>query len=171
MASDALADFRSRRHFIPHPDAERFDTVTVDTVERWKESELSGDEWRFSYVARFWRHGICAASGGGSSIEDALVQAAANYSRTKTTDDGGYYGNLAEVCCQPGCPKPWTVLMHPVRRYSSRGEELTRPYGEGDVRGFCERHRHRGDCGLDDNDDNYVEVETRFPPDWEDDDG
>ena len=31
--------------FLPHPDAERFDAVTIDTVERWKESELSGDEW------------------------------------------------------------------------------------------------------------------------------
>lgn len=59
-------------HFIPHPDAERFDAVTVETVERWKESELSGDEWRFSYVATFWSHGQAITRVGGGSVEEAL---------------------------------------------------------------------------------------------------
>lgn len=30
-----------------------------------------------------------------------------------------------------------------------------------------ERHRVRGDCALDDADDNYEVVEERFPPSWE----
>lgn len=35
----------------PHRDCERYDRIEINCVERWKESELSGDEWRFSYVA------------------------------------------------------------------------------------------------------------------------
>lgn len=153
-------------HHIPHPDAERFDGVRVETVERWKESELSGDEWRFSYVATFYRHGVKSAAVSGASIADVLLRAAALYRGVETEDEGGFYGNLAELCCQPGCPNPWTALMHPVKAYSRSGGELVRPYPEHHVRGFCEHHRHRGDCGLDDAERNYIVVEERFPPDW-----
>lgn len=158
----------SNHRFTPHPDAERFDAVTLETIERWKESELSGDEWRFSYRATFWSHGEKRAAISAASIADLLVRAASEYGRVKCTDEppGGYYGDLANICCQPGCATPWTVLLHPVKAYTDRGEALMTPYGENDVRGFCERHRHRGDCGLDDNDDNYVLVEERFPPEW-----
>ena len=38
-------------HHIDHPKAQRFDRVEARVVERWKESELSGDEWRH----RPWR--------------------------------------------------------------------------------------------------------------------
>ena len=48
-------------NFIPLNKAERFDRVDVRTVERWKESELSGDEWRYSYVATLYQHGYAAA--------------------------------------------------------------------------------------------------------------
>jgi hypothetical protein len=154
----------SDRRFIPHPDAERFDAVTIDTVERWKESELSGDEWRFSYSIKFWRHGEVVAHGSGSSVEDALLVAAYQFSRKEV--EGPFMGDLSEVCCQPGCPNPWTLLLHPVERYTQSGDKLARPYSENEVRGFCERHKHRGDCGLDDSDANYVVVEERFPPEW-----
>jgi hypothetical protein len=159
-----------RRHFVPHEDAERFDAVTVETIERWKESELSGDEWRFSHVAKFWRKGQVVATINAVSIEAALLSAAHQFSRVKLDDDvpGGFYGDLEEMCAQPACDQPWTVLLHPVKRYAKGGGELARPYSEGDVRGFCERHKRRGDCGLDDADDNYVEVETRFPRAWGD---
>lgn len=163
-----MSDWR----FIPHPDAERFDAVTLETVERWKESELSGDEWRFSYIATFWSHGQKRASISAASIADLLVRAASEYSRVKIAEPpGGYYGDLENLCCQPGCGAPWVVLLHPVKAYTVRGEALVRPYGEKDVRGFCDRHRHRGDCALDDTDPNYVVVEERFPPNWAESEG
>lgn len=60
-------------------------------------------------------------------------------------------------------------MLHPIKRYTRQGEELVRPYNEKDVRGFCGVHRHRGDCGLDDNDANYELVLDRRadlrPPD------
>lgn len=147
--------------FIPHPEAERFDQVILRTEERWKESELSGDEWRFSYIADFYSHGVHVGSINGRSIEDLLVRAAAGYNSLKDDTSGGYYGDLENICCQPGCKSKWVHLLHPIRRYSRTGQELVRSYANDEVRGFCEKHKHRGDCGLDDNDDNYVAVAYR----------
>ncbi len=39
------------------PDAQAFDEVRIRTVPRWKESGLSGDEWRISATVEFWRKG------------------------------------------------------------------------------------------------------------------
>lgn len=167
-----MAEQTATRRFVPHPDAERFDKVVVEVVERWKESELSGDEWRFAHVATFYRHGQPVARRSHLSIEKVLLAAAAEFGDIKVPVKGEddkyepWMGDLSEVCCQPGCTKPWVVLLHPVKRYDSRGQQMARPYDADDVRGFCERHRHRGDCGLDDSDFNYELVEERFPPEW-----
>lgn len=158
-------------HFIPLNVGERFDSVDVRTVERWKESELSGDEWRYSYVAYFFSHGVLVAETRGRSIEDVLKVASVDYNRVTNGTDGGYYGDLANLCCQPGCKNVWVHLLHPLKRYTKQGQELMRLYSEKDVRGFCEKHKHRGDCGLDDADVNYVGVAYRdvsgkwMPPD------
>lgn len=151
---------KKKWYFLPHPDAERFDAVTVETLPRWKESELSGDEWRFSYRARFYSHGIEVAAIRGGSVEDCLLQAAAQFSRVKPHEDAPKK-LLEEVCCQPGCEEAWTVLMHPHTRCSSDGSILRDPYPDHYVRGFCARHRHRGDCAIDDADPNYTVVEER----------
>lgn len=162
-----LKDYR----FIPLNTSERFDRVNIQTVERWKESELSGDEWRFSYTAEFFSHGVFVGTVSGRSIEDVLSTAAADYSRVEDETPGGYYGDLENFCCQPGCNNIWDHLLHPIKRYSKNGEELARPYSENEVRGFCNYHVHRGDAGLDDGDYNYIGVAYRsmegelLPPD------
>lgn len=111
-------------HHVDHPNAQRFDRVEARVVERWKESELSGDEWRFSFVVDLYSHGVLVESIGASSIQGALIQAAARFD---------HFG--------PG------------------GNELVLRYSDDEVRGFCDRHRHRGDCGLDDADDNYTIID------------
>lgn len=155
---------------VAHKKAERFDRVTVDLIERWKESELSGDEWRFSYRAQFWHKGEVVASVGGASIMDALTQAVSAFSRVPIDEGKRDHYRSTEFCSQPGCPRPWTVLFHPIKAYDRSGSEYAQPYRPDDVRGFCERHSHRGDCGLDDADDNYTIVEERFPTDWAEED-
>lgn len=49
-----------RKHFYskPHRCCEGVDRIDIECVERWKESGLSGDEWRFSYVARAYFKGL-----------------------------------------------------------------------------------------------------------------
>ena len=63
----------SEPRFLPHPEAERYDMVTVETIERLKESELSGDEWRFSHVASFWHRGYLMGEVYGGSVRSALM--------------------------------------------------------------------------------------------------
>ncbi|HPT61493.1 MAG TPA: hypothetical protein PLN81_07870 [Bacillota bacterium] len=159
-------------NFIPLNKAERFDRVDVRTVERWKESELSGDEWRYSYVATLYQHGYAAAEVFGQSVKDVLLQAAATFELINTADDCdyyGYYGDLEKVCCQPGCENQWVYLKHPVEAFDKDGFQLCRNYSDGtapgswlDVRGFCEKHHRRGGAGLDDADINYKLVMVRI---------
>lgn len=149
----------ARLIYIDHNKAERFDRIEIETVERWKDSELTGDEWRFSYVVSFYSHGRKLATLNGFSIEDCLFKALSQFNTVHT--DGALRQFVKETfCCQPGCTEPWVVLRHPVQRFTSQGEKLVRDYGEGEVRAFCKKHMHRGDCGLDDNDDNYVTLDT-----------
>lgn len=74
------------------------------------------------------------------------------YSRQKS--------NLKEKCCQPGCLDNPEVFLQLKKCYDKRGQEepnfdhLTGP--RIFYRQFCQRHKHRGDCGLDDSDQNYL---------------
>lgn len=47
-------------HYKRHPDFETYDRITIDTVERYKTSGLSGDEWRFSSGRADRRQRHCA---------------------------------------------------------------------------------------------------------------
>ena len=170
--------------WVPQNDDERFDHVEVTSIERWKESELSGDEWRFSFQARFYSHGVLMLTRSGMSVEDCLVSAAHWFRHPRRTDEdpqaqAEWATAQAEVeqrCAQPRCQEPWVVLYHPVRKYLRDGTAVGLHWDDRDterpalgwlaVRGFCERHRHRGDCDLEDADDNYEVVEERFPPAW-----
>lgn len=147
-------------YHVDHPNAQRFDRVEARVVERWKESELSGDEWRFSFVVDLYSHGVLVESIWASSIQSALIQAAVRFDHFGPGEAAEKLRQARAVkCAQPGCENPWTVLMHPIRRHDRRGNELVRPYSDDEVRGFCDRHRHRGDCGLDDADDNYTIID------------
>lgn len=148
----------SKFRFIQHPDAERFDKVTIEMVERWKESELSGDEWRFSHRLTFWSHGVPFHQSGNGSIEKTLTYAAYQFDRVHSE-----HGDLEKIiqqeyCCQPSCEEFWTILKHPIKKYDSTGDRMATDYRPNEVRGFCPRHSMRGDCGLDDSDANYVDL-------------
>ncbi len=157
----------TRLRYLRHPDDELFDRFDASMVERWKESELSGDEWRFTKQVRCYSHGILVVIVRGLTLREALGITAASW-RTLLAKTEDWPQTLTEIesrCCQPGCEEPWTVLLHPVRAYTGTGGELVRPYSDGsrlhtslEVRGFCARHVDRGDCALDDANPNYREV-------------
>ena len=147
------------RH-VEHPDDERFDRITIDIHPRWKESELSGDEWRFSYVITGWRKGEAIVSRELGNLKYALMF----LQPTLLGDDmGAYFDQEAskrtrDKCDQPGCAEVATVFLERVKSYSRRGEELVRSSLTPEFRQFCEAHRERGDCSRDDADHNYVEI-------------
>jgi hypothetical protein len=140
-----------------HEDDEWFDNVTIECVERWKESEMSGDEWRFSYVVTFSRKGQALLERGFSKLEWALAAvpslvtgyAPADNDRDKEFEDTGQ-------CAQPGCTNEATIEYRKRKDWCRCcGEAKAIPDWRDARRRFCDRHKHRGDCGLDDSDANY----------------
>lgn len=144
---------------VDHPDDEKFDAIDIRIQPRWKESELSGDEWRFSYVAEFKRKGETVISFSAHTLD--MLIAGLKWRGVIAGEDGGFdveaWNRTKDKCDQPGCKELATIFYKRIKRYTSAGEALeTSSYYDGnEYRQFCERHKHRGDCGLDDADINY----------------
>jgi len=140
-----------------HRDRQTYDAITIETVPRFKESGLSGDEWRFSALVKFWQKGNVVAT---KSCGD--VAAACKYlsywhdtvweeARGKPTFDRSLY------CDQEGCNEKHTVTYLLKAEYSREG--YAGPSSISKYVCFCDRHKTRGDCGLEDADRNYEIVE------------
>ncbi len=158
-----------------HPDDKYTDEARIRVVERYKTSDLSGDEWRFSYVVELSRKGVVYAKAVcGNTPEYAAVLLSQGLilglAELETLDawetlpfekipDEGY-------CCQPGCPEKST------RKYAMQKEWSDGCWFSKDLdvessgvlyREFCDKHGQRGDCGLDDTNSNYTCIEGN---DW-----
>lgn len=140
-----------------HHDRQAVDEVRIVTVPRYKTSGLSGDEWRIS--ARI----TCLYKGQVVMERPALnVDSAVRYLDAwlmQHMENG--YPQLAgrdELCDQEGCSEKATVTYRLKKRYSREGfsedEQSFRPF----ILCFCDRHKTRGDCGLEDADTNYERV-------------
>jgi hypothetical protein len=143
-----------------HEDDHGFDRVEAKMVERWKESELSGDEYRWTLTATAYRKGQPIAREGGYSLADALTRL---MPRLYQIESSGYLSIFE--CAQPACERPATVLYRLDREYARGGHELAHQPANK-VRGFCARHTHRGDCGLEDNDRNYQALAWLVGDEW-----
>lgn len=142
-------------HVLP-PDDEKYDKVTIEIVPRWKESELSGDEYRFSYVVKAWRKGEVLVTRSWSRLEWALM--GLQYTLYIHIEDEGFdheaWERTRQLCDQPGCDDEPTVFYKRLKAYTKGGEELARQ-NRKEYRQFCTIHKYRGDCGFDDADANY----------------
>lgn len=140
------------------PDAQGFDEIRILTVPRWKESELSGDEWRISAKVQFWRKGrLVHEVGYGRNVESAVI--ALGYLWQQAHDDGkAFFAGEDNLCDQEGCSAEATVTYRKKFAYDTSGNK--HDLHRETHRKFCDRHKRRGDCGLDDADDNYELVEA-----------
>lgn len=162
-ANGNLQDNESKRlNYAIKPDAQAFDEIRLVTIPRFKQSELSGDEWRISVNIEFYRNGIkIHETWGGHEMEAACGHL---YSKLhETTDNGiGYFAGDGIHCDQEGCSNKATVLYKIKQRYCVGGGKCGQKkesYGD-EHRCFCEKHKHRGNSDLEDNDDNYELVKT-----------
>ena len=149
---------------INHPDDTQFDEIHIKTVERWKESELSGDEWRFSYVADIKRKGetiITISTGRWDWLLMGLQWKILTAGENGNIDQEAW-NRTKDKCDQPGCSNDPVVFLKLIKRWDKEGNQLAPDsYYDGNVyRQFCEKHTDRGDCGLDDADRNYKEIEN-----------
>lgn len=141
-----------------HEDDEWFDEVHIECEERWKESELSGDEWRFSYVVTVSRKGQVLIQRGFSKLEWAIQHLPAILSGNMApagNDDSREFAD-ANYCFQPGCRNEGSIVYQLKQEYCNRGHG-TDPH-RPTYRRFCLQHERRGDCGLEDADHNYERV-------------
>jgi len=142
---------------VNHPDDEHYDKVTIEIIPRWKESELSGDEYRFSYVVKAWRKGEVLVSRSWNRLEWALM--GLQYTIEIRIEEEGFdhdaFKRTQELCDQPGCSNLPTIFYKRKKAYTTQGEELVNNGYRNEYRQFCDIHKRRGDCGLDDADANY----------------
>lgn len=138
------------------PDAQPFDEVRIMTVPRYKESGLSGDEWRISARVIFLRKGKIIFENSYSTIEYACRLLDKDYIHV-SEGNGAYYGGEGDFCDQEGCSSEETQTLFLKKTYCRRGhgEDVSTPT----IRRFCKEHLRRGDCGLEDADQNYVKME------------
>lgn len=150
------------RH-VDHPDDERYDHVEIVIQPRWKESELSGDEYRFSYIVKMWRKGQLIQANTFGRMEWAvaavpyLVEVSGDPGPGSTFDEKAWE-KTQELCDQPGCSNEPTVFYERLKPYTRNGHELVKNEYAKEYRQFCDSHKHRGDCALDDADHNYKDI-------------
>jgi hypothetical protein len=136
------------------PDAQAFDEVRIVTVPRYKQSGLSGDEWRISASIQLYRKGKLIVERGCGTIEAATVLVGGFY--LESCDNGkGFFAGDGIHCDQEGCSDAATVCYRKKFAYCQQGHK-TETHAPT-YRHFCERHKRRGDCGMDDADANYAE--------------
>lgn len=137
------------------PDHQMVDEVVIKTIPRYKDSELSGDEWRISAIMQYRIKGKVIREDGYRDVQTAMDFIKANYHML--CDEGRDTAAIAHeesFCDQEGCARPWTHIYKMKSRYSKDGtkKEAGNSYNH---RAFCDRHKQRGDCGLDDANANY----------------
>ena len=157
--SDAM---RCTEHRAERPDGQFVDEIRIVTVPRYKESDLSGDEWRISACIEFVRKGQVVGTKGARDV--ATAARFLDWFLTHGLESGeiDVLNNIGNYCDQEGCCNPWTVRYAIKRRYGNDGKVRPRPeymVGVTEYRAFCDQHKVRGDCGLDDADRNYEVME------------
>lgn len=97
-------------------------------------------------------------------IEEEIVNAAKflPFVIAKACDEGkAYFAGEKELCDQEGCSEAATRYLKLKKIFccdwGGCGQEK-KQHGES-YRKFCEKHKKRGDCGLEDADANYIEIE------------
>lgn len=140
------------------PDNQRYDKVDIYTVPRWKESELSGDEYRISAAADLWYKGNKIKTMTFMDVDTAIryLDGALVYWQ----ENGEAYDRVDDsyLCDQESCANIADVKYKRLDAWTNRGDKETL-YDWNLYRVFCNGHKTRGDCALDDADRNYEQVD------------
>lgn len=121
----------------------------------------------------FYRKGIklYEATYEGRPLEFLHAAGCLPWAFVIASEAGTYRKEFEEpYCFQPGCPEKAISTYELKHEYCRHGHE-TKP-DRSVRRRFCSRHLQRGDCGLEDADDNYTVIEGPGPDEaegWQDD--
>lgn len=162
-----MAKIRTNYYHKRLRDFEPIDDVRMFVDPRWKDSWLSGDEWRQAFIAELRFKGELIDTVRSRKLEDISLKVLSI--SMQHTPDGCLCGTSEaadkmlkrerETCDQPGCAEEPSHFMVLIDEYSGCGEKLApRDYEWNRFRQFCHKHKERGDCGLEDADRNYRHV-------------
>jgi hypothetical protein len=141
------------------PDAQPFDEVRITTVPRFKQSGLSGDEWRISAKIELLRNGIVIVEQTFRNVQTAAMFLPSVIA-TACDDGKAHFAGERDFCDQEGCKDTATVTYLKKHDYCQAGHKSEPSHPT--IRRFCECHKVRGDCGLDDADANYTAADMGF---------
>lgn len=141
---------KSRRDL--KPDAQAFDTIIIKTIPRFKDSYLSGSEWRIHAETEFYRKGKLVKSVGCSNIQNACYLVGAKHMEACDNAEG-YFAGEGDICDQEGCNNLATYKHNKKFDYCRDGHKSESPANA--YRLFCDRHKNRGDGSYDDENSNY----------------
>lgn len=139
--------------FALRPDAQAFDEIRLKTIPRFKESELSGDEWRISTVVEFYRNGELVHTSGGTSNMETMCGFLYSEFHRAISDGKAYFAGDGVHCDQEGCTSKAAFMYRIKEAYDDRGKRDA--IYDGYHRCFCEKHSSRGNSDLGDRDENY----------------
>lgn len=144
---------KEKIQFALKPDAQAFDKIVLRVEERFKDSELSGSEWRIGVTADFYRkEELISSVDCGPDMNHACGLLFQRF--CQQIDNGnGFFGGSIDKCNQEGCSQPSKYLYRIKEAYDDRGKR-DESY-DGSHRAFCEKHSTRGDQSRGDNDSNY----------------
>ena len=148
-------DFENRHYARRHRDFEQFDEITLKVVPRWKESYMSGDEWRTSVHVQFLFKGLVAYERAFSDMRSALLGVGLAWLEQSSPIPNSVLAREKDRCFQPGCSEKATARWTFRELFSPNGERLSdQKLANSCYCQFCDKHSHRGDCGLEDADRN-----------------
>lgn len=143
------------------PDFEVFDKITMEVIPRYKQSGLSGDEWRQHVEVTLYFKGKEIKRFGARTMHIASMML--GHELIFITEDESIPDKVRELekvkCFQSSCDQDATTKNYLKNLFSSSGmkldaSEIHFPY----YRKFCDKHSTRGDCSREDCDKNYSKV-------------
>jgi len=138
-------------------DRQIVDRVAITTVPRYKTSWASGDEWRFSAQVKFYYKDQEVKEGWFSDVAQAIHHLKHTYDKYAWQEDN--YDSRESLCDQEGCSLPWTKTFQIKTRYCAGcGQTKENLLNTVNIRRFCDKHCTRGNCFLEDCDENYLEI-------------
>lgn len=142
-------------------DFHSFDKIELKVIPRFKQSGLSGDEWRSSVRVDFYFKGHIVYEAGFRDMKTALMLLPREWTAAQEPIPMKIIEMEKMKCDQPGCMKNAVVTFKIKEKFSDRGERLDPSDGLAswtEYRRFCEEHKHRGDSSREDCDANYEEM-------------
>lgn len=148
-------------HFKTLPDDEGIDRITMEVVPRYKQSGLSGDEWRISARVRLYRKGVLVHERDFGTMQAAVLGLGHLWLLRGDGElsEKPLFGADEFTCCQPGCGDETVKVVRLKQEFSAQGDGPLPKEVPWEVRrAFCSTHAVRGDCGREDADANYEVV-------------